>query len=230
LDGFVIRIPQAKLTSSACSPKPFFPSSTIDARTGFSNHDFPALPSLDNVLALESELSTSLLNPSLLWDNNDQPIDQNIPSGGYDPSNMPSSLANGFGPWISQTQDPFAMNVEDSLSISFIPEPSIAGEKVNLESSSKSMSEQVTETDTVVSTETPGKRIPCDQPGCNLTFSRHSDQIRHRDTVHQASQTVRLCPVAGCTKSRGRGYSRDDKITEHLWRKHPELGYKKAGS
>lgn len=229
-EGFVIRIPQPNLISSACSPKPSLPSRLADARTGISRCDFPALLSQDNASALGSELPTSTLDSFWPRDNYDQLIYQNIPSGGYDPSHMPSALANGFSPRIHQTQDPFAMNVESNLSVSYIQESSMAGREANLESPSKSNREQPIKSHKVLSAETLDKRIRCDQPGCSLTFSRHSDRIRHRNTVHQASQAVRLCPVAGCTRSRGIGFSRADKLTEHLWKIHADLGYKKAGS
>jgi hypothetical protein len=31
----------------------------------------------------------------------------------------------------------------------------------------------------------------------------------------------------GCNKSEGVGYTRKDKLTEHLWKKHGNLGYVK---
>jgi hypothetical protein len=73
----------------------------------------------------------------------------------------------------------------------------------------------------------PAGRIPCTQPGCTRTFTRDSDRIRHNNTVHGARQAVYLCPVAGCPKSQGMGYSRADKVTEHKWKKHADLGYTK---
>jgi hypothetical protein len=71
--------------------------------------------------------------------------------------------------------------------------------------------------------------FPCTHPGCNRTFKRRSDCIRHNTTVHGANQGLHLCPIAGCVKSQGAGYCRPDKVTEHLWKKHADLGYTKGG-
>lgn len=67
----------------------------------------------------------------------------------------------------------------------------------------------------------------CNWPGCNKRFKRPSDLLRHRNAVHFNIQG-HLCPIAGCPKARGNGYSRADKVTEHLWKKHADLGYTKA--
>lgn len=70
--------------------------------------------------------------------------------------------------------------------------------------------------------------IPCTYPTCNKTFKRASDRTRHEDSVHLNNPGIHLCPVPGCVKSHGKGYSRSDKVTEHLWKKHANLGYTKA--
>ena len=73
----------------------------------------------------------------------------------------------------------------------------------------------------------PTHSVLCTQPGCTRTFTRDSDRIRHNNTVHGAIQAVHLCPIAGCPKSQGVGYSRADKVIEHKWKKHANLGYTK---
>ena len=60
---------------------------------------------------------------------------------------------------------------------------------------------------------------------CMSSFTRDADRVRHENTTHLGQ--IHLCPIAGCVKSRGRGYSRADKVTEHLWKKHGDLGYVK---
>jgi len=60
---------------------------------------------------------------------------------------------------------------------------------------------------------------------CMRSFKRDSDRIRHENATHLGQ--VYLCPVAGCVKSQGQGYSRPDKVTEHLWKKHGNLGFVK---
>jgi hypothetical protein len=69
--------------------------------------------------------------------------------------------------------------------------------------------------------------FPCAQPGCNKSFRRDSDRTRHQNTIHSARLGHHLCPISGCSKSHGAGYSRADKVTEHLWKKHANLGYTK---
>jgi hypothetical protein len=69
--------------------------------------------------------------------------------------------------------------------------------------------------------------IPCHQFGCFATFKRDPDRIRHEAAVHGINKATYLCHVVGCNKSQGVGYTRKDKLTEHLWKKHGNLGYVK---
>jgi hypothetical protein len=66
---------------------------------------------------------------------------------------------------------------------------------------------------------------PCSD--CTRSFGRKSDRDRHITSVHGTSQIFYLCPVVNCPKSQGKGYSRQDKVTEHLWKKHANLGFTK---
>ncbi|PMD18657.1 hypothetical protein NA56DRAFT_242173 [Hyaloscypha hepaticicola] len=68
----------------------------------------------------------------------------------------------------------------------------------------------------------------CHYPTCRQTFKRDTDRSRHEQSVHFNNPGLHLCPIAGCPKSYGKGYSRPDKVTEHLWRKHANLGFTKA--
>jgi hypothetical protein len=70
----------------------------------------------------------------------------------------------------------------------------------------------------------------CAHGNCNQVFTRKSDLARHRSTVHGLNHVKYFCNVPGCSKSQGhgQGYSRDDKLTEHLWKKHGNLGYTKS--
>jgi len=63
-----------------------------------------------------------------------------------------------------------------------------------------------------------------------VTFKRDSDRIRHEAAIHGINQGLYLCPVNGCSKSQGIGYTRKDKLTEHLWKKHGNLGFVKRTS
>ncbi|PQE09101.1 Zinc finger C2H2 protein [Rutstroemia sp. NJR-2017a BVV2] len=65
----------------------------------------------------------------------------------------------------------------------------------------------------------PGQRVTCTV--CLGTFSRASDLTRHMNSFHPVGPRVlHFCPVLGCPKSSGRGYSRQDKVTEHLRKVH----------
>lgn len=63
---------------------------------------------------------------------------------------------------------------------------------------------------------------------CLLTFGRKTDLERHLKSIHFDNHASNACFISGCDNNKGKGYSRRDKLTEHQWRKHPELGYRKA--
>lgn len=65
-------------------------------------------------------------------------------------------------------------------------------------------------------------------PGCNKVSKRVSDRKRHEDSVHLSVPGTFLCTITGCPNSRGKGCKRADKFTEHLWKKHTNLGYTKT--
>ena len=73
----------------------------------------------------------------------------------------------------------------------------------------------------------PPPSFPCTYLGCVKSFKRDSDRTRHQNTVHRVRQGLHLCPVPGCYKSHGAGFSRADKVAEHKWKKHANLGYTK---
>jgi hypothetical protein len=73
----------------------------------------------------------------------------------------------------------------------------------------------------------PAPRVRCTHLGCTQTFKRDADRVRHENTKHRNNHGQHLCPIVGCPKSHGRGFCRPDKVTEHLWRVHSDLGYTK---
>ncbi len=71
--------------------------------------------------------------------------------------------------------------------------------------------------------------FPCTHPSCTKTFRRIGDLKRHLASVHRnPANPLYFCHIQGCNKSFGQGYTRADKLTEHMWRKHADLGYVKA--
>ncbi len=73
----------------------------------------------------------------------------------------------------------------------------------------------------------PTPRFQCTM--CTRPFRRDFERTRHEASVHGINRRLHLCPVPGCPKSHGNGFSRTNKVTEHLWRKHANLGYTRAG-
>ncbi|PQE28747.1 C2H2 finger domain protein [Rutstroemia sp. NJR-2017a WRK4] len=65
----------------------------------------------------------------------------------------------------------------------------------------------------------PRQRIVCTK--CPKTFTRESDLNRHLTSVHKfGPQALHLCDIPGCPKSVAPGYSRRDKVVEHLKKVH----------
>ena len=70
-------------------------------------------------------------------------------------------------------------------------------------------------------------RFTCSYFPCNKKFKRNPDRVRHENSIHSNHPGVHLCPVIGCAKAQGKGFSRPDKVTEHLWKCHGNLGFRK---
>lgn len=66
-------------------------------------------------------------------------------------------------------------------------------------------------------------RHRCPRLMCPFTFGRKGDLERHFRTVH-CGRFSYSCGVGGCENNKGRGYSRRDKLKEHQWRRHGEVG------
>lgn len=63
----------------------------------------------------------------------------------------------------------------------------------------------------------------CSVNGCNKRFNRNGCRRRHEET-HRNTRVLHVCTITGCTAR----YKRADKLTEHMWKKHADLGYVKA--
>ncbi|PVH81770.1 hypothetical protein DL98DRAFT_514430 [Cadophora sp. DSE1049] len=68
-------------------------------------------------------------------------------------------------------------------------------------------------------------QFTCTLPNCLVAFYRDTDRIRHESSVHGVNRPLYLCPIPGCIKGHGAGYTRRDKLTEHMWKKHAALGF-----
>ncbi|RDW69222.1 hypothetical protein BP6252_08242 [Coleophoma cylindrospora] len=70
--------------------------------------------------------------------------------------------------------------------------------------------------------------ISCSIFPCTKTFTRDADRIRHETTasIHNRNRD-HLCAIPGCRKGQDGGFSRADKLKEHMWKKHADLGYAK---
>jgi hypothetical protein len=68
-------------------------------------------------------------------------------------------------------------------------------------------------------------RYLCNVPGCESTFTRLGDRNRHVKSKHD--KTPHFCLISGCEKSferGGKGYTRQDKLQEHMQKKHAATG------
>jgi hypothetical protein len=72
----------------------------------------------------------------------------------------------------------------------------------------------------------PPTRFLCGH--CIKSFKRDSDRFRHERSIHSSTYGRFVCPITGCPSSQGAGYCRADKVKEHLWKKHRDLGYVKG--
>ena len=65
------------------------------------------------------------------------------------------------------------------------------------------------------------KKYNCGGPNCNKGFNRRSDRQRHQET-HYTTGKVKLfeCPEFGCNRKAEWGFSRRDKIVDHIRAKH----------
>lgn len=77
----------------------------------------------------------------------------------------------------------------------------------------------------------PPLRHHCPSPVCSSHFGRPSDRDRHFITKH--GQLVKyFCPFGGCSRAqrgvgrRWKGYSRQDKVAEHMRKAHGAMGMK----
>jgi len=73
------------------------------------------------------------------------------------------------------------------------------------------------------------RTIACRFPGCDLLFKRDYERNRHEDSVHLHVPGLYVCEVRGCRKNTDGGYKRADKLTEHMWRAHADMGFVKRG-
>ncbi|KAH6680898.1 hypothetical protein B0J14DRAFT_558233 [Halenospora varia] len=61
---------------------------------------------------------------------------------------------------------------------------------------------------------------------CPKTYKLDKDCKRH-EKKHRLAVTPILCQIPGCAKGQGIGYTRKDKLTEHMWKAHRDVGFTK---
>ena len=64
-----------------------------------------------------------------------------------------------------------------------------------------------------------GGRFGCPRPGCNKTFGRAGDLERHTKK-HQDGPKEHDCPIRDCPRQGTHGFTRKDKLNDHLKAKH----------
>lgn len=60
-----------------------------------------------------------------------------------------------------------------------------------------------------------------------MSADEKDDQV---SSVPSHIANFHFCPIAGCEKSVGKGWKRSDKVVEHLFKAHADLGYVKNGT
>jgi hypothetical protein len=186
------------------------------------------LPIFDDAATInpQSSLSQDTNGRQDLMDHQGLLLDQPYPAGVTDNSSMLDDFAlnNAQEPWFQHPDSwdmaPTMQDVPDYLPTS-VDFNAIADQHFT-----------APVLPAIVNQQAPGPSaktgIPCTQLGCPLTFKRLYERSRHEATAHGINQGVHLCPMPGCPKSQGAGYSRVDKVKEHLWKKHANLGYTKS--
>lgn len=72
-------------------------------------------------------------------------------------------------------------------------------------------------------------RHRCPQKECPFAVGRKSEVERHYRNAHCGRYSY-TCDVYGCENNKGRGYSRIDKLREHQWKRHANLGFRKGSA
>ncbi|RPB11943.1 hypothetical protein P167DRAFT_574863 [Morchella conica CCBAS932] len=72
-----------------------------------------------------------------------------------------------------------------------------------------------------------GLRIICLTSNCMKEYVNKNDFNRHYKTVHGLKQLLVYCTIAGCKRG-GKGFSRQDNLTQHLRIVHREEILKKS--
>lgn len=79
------------------------------------------------------------------------------------------------------------------------------------------------------STRNSTRTVACRFTGCLLLFRRDHERTRHENSVHMHVPGLYVCGVFGCRNNTDGGYKRADKLTEHMWKAHADMGFVKRG-
>ena len=159
--------------------------------------------------------------------------EQNVfqdPASGLGSSFSDPSIAPNFSmtsdPLFQPTHGAFDLVERQGLPVQQMPEWEYQGQ-VQLAQGQPPISIQPTQQQQLTLASQP---FLCAFGDCAQSFRRKADLARHRKSVHGVNHVKYFCHIPGCPKSQGhgQGYSRDDKLTEHLWKQHRNLGFTKS--
>lgn len=188
-------------------------------------------------LVIENTIQTAIPPSGWATPLGDVSMDSFLGSNVHGPMDFTQVKAfNSLGAFSSQVAEIHTGNFDDLGNMSFQPTSTEVGmfdNLIDMDMSSQppvhSCQEHSSENQAAVSShETTRGVAPFQCRHCNLPFKRLGDRTRHERTIHATNHGVFLCPIIGCPRNQGRGYSRADKVTEHLWKKHGNLGYVKG--
>jgi len=162
-----------------------------------------------------------------------QPQAWSTPSPSYDELLVGNSIAfpsNSVGSWNNVGPDLTFDTISkshhfDVYGACIIPPMDVAASKHNsIQSSGPNHGLQVTISNQDNHVSGSRTRHICQWYACRSSFSRKADLQRHIDTVH-LKLGLHHCQVDGCSKGFGqwKGYSRLDKLQEHMRKKHSEV-------
>lgn len=227
------RGPAAEGWQGASSPLEPYGGGTFDTMTSTSDDLWTEtiFPSPRNVPGMTTTLGQRFW--PLFSDSTSTHSDWNYDDVGHDHvsilednSRMPGRMSSSVPPAslivpnasscnsIIESQDPKIISVLDDA----LPTPSVAASEVGSTDSYPPCQDPPSRPIPGYPKKPRKPRSKCAR--CNTSLSRSSDLNRHMNTIHRHCRPQ--CSVPGCTNNQGRGFSRPDKLAEHMRTQHRE--------